>query len=359
MKHKNETSTPPVSPYLITRTLMPENQETPLNFLLNDNTPPSYFYRRNHFPYPKLTKQSFFLPITGEVYKPRIFSFQQLLSFPSRTVKVLLECAGNKRQLFIPKVFGEQWGAGAMSQGDWKGVPLKDLLQYAGLKYTAKEIVFEGYDWGLMPGISTPLYYARSLPIEKALHPDTIIAYEFNGKPIPFKHGYPLRLIVPQWYAMASVKWIKRIKVIDHTFKGQFQTEDYVYYPNEDSDEGKKPVTIIHVNSMIQQPLNLSILNQGIHKIKGMAWSGYGEITRVDVSTDHGQSWTEATLNASSRSPYTWTNWTIDWQAETKGEFTIMSRATDSCGYVQPIASQWNRKGYGYHAIDKVNVKIQ
>ena len=198
---------------------------------------------------------------------------------PSKSLIVPLECAGNQRANFNPKVYGEQWEEGAISQGKWTGVPLKDILEKAGLSQNAQEIVFEGADFGKKPGIHENIPFERSLPLEKALHPDTIIAFQYNDRPLTYKHGYPFRLIVPNWYAMASVKWLSKIKVIDDAYKGPFQTDDYVYYPHKDHDRDKFPVTTLNVNSIIQKPIHLSILNTGVHEINGISldrtWKDY------------------------------------------------------------------------------------
>ena len=201
--------------------------------------------------------------------------------------------------------------------------------------------------------------YARSLPIEKALHPDTIIAYEYNNQPIPFKHGYPLRLIVPQWYAMASVKWIKQITVIDDNFTGPFQSIDYVYYPHKENNKDALPVTKININSLIQKPLDMDILNTGKHLIRGIAWTGKGYITKVEVSTDNGHTWSNVKIDYTDNTGYEWISWSHEWTIFEKGEYTIMSKATDSYSRIQPTIPLWNRKGYGYNAIDKIKVKIE
>jgi len=216
-----------------------------------------------------------------------------------------------------------------------------------------------GHDYGRRSDREGLFSFARSLPIEKALHSDVIIAYEFNGKPIPYNHGYPMRLIVPQWYGMASVKWLKIIDVIDHHFQGPFQADDYMYYPSKEDDRGKFPVTTINVNSTIQKPLNLSILSTGIHTIEGIAWTGEGIVTRVEVSTDNGVSWSQAALYRDFGQPYSWVQWKYQWNANQKGEYCIMSRALDSQGRVQPMEALWNRKGYGYNAIYKIQVKAE
>ncbi|WP_028403019.1 sulfite oxidase [Ectobacillus panaciterrae] len=355
MKRKNVH----VKPYLLTKKLLPENQETPIHFLAGNITPLSYFYKRNHFSYPKLMTSFFHLQVEGNVKVPRTFSYNEILSLPTKTVKVMLECAGDKRSSFQPKTFGEQWGEGALSQGYWKGVPLRTLFQYTGIRGSAKEIVFEGHDTGMRTDITGIFAYERSLPIDKALHPDTLVAYELNGEPLSFKHGYPLRLIVPQWYAMASVKWLKKISVIDGSFQGPFQAVDYIYYPEKNRDAGKYPVTTMNINSTIQQPLDLAILDKGVHTIQGIAWTGEGEITKVEISTNDGETWMPAVLQPKTDSPYTWVNWTFFWNANAKGECTILSRATDSMGRIQPEEALWNRKGYGYHAICRVKVKVE
>ncbi|MFJ8246903.1 sulfite oxidase [Peribacillus asahii] len=346
-------------PYLTTKNLTPENQESPIHFLNKWQTPIKYFYRRNHFPYPLFSPHHFWLQITGHVSQPRFFHFYELLSMPTRSLIVPLECSGNKRAHFIPKVYGEQWEEGALSQGKWTGVPLNSLLKYVGLTNDAQEVVFQGADFGNRTDVKEKVSFERSLPLEKALHPDTMIAFQYNDKPLTFKHGYPFRLIVPNWYAMASVKWLRKITVINHSFKGLFQTNDYVYYPYKSRDNDSFPVTIMNVNSLIQQPLNLSILDTGAHQVKGIAWSGQGIITEVQLSFDKGETWLQATLNQLPNQPYSWSSWFFDWKVDNKGEYMIYARAKDSSGNVQPLTPFWNRKGYGYNAISKIAVKIE
>ncbi|GAA0334929.1 hypothetical protein GCM10008967_27190 [Bacillus carboniphilus] len=350
---------PSERPYLKTHSLQPENQETPIQFIENNHVHPKLFYRRNHFLFPQLSYSNYFLTINGYVQKPRVLSLQEIYQLPSKTIKVLLECSGNKRHFFKPKVFGEQWEKGAISQGYWTGVPLRNLLDKVGLRNGAKEVVIEGYDFGERSDLDHLYSFTRSLPLEKALHPDTLIAYEYNNEPIPFKHGYPLRLIVPQWYAMASVKWIKQITIIDKEFAGPFQSIDYVYYPNKDDNEGARPVTTINVNSTIQKPLNREILNTGKHTIKGIAWTGTGFVKKVEISTDNGDTWITANLENQDTHGYDWVNWSFEWDVTKKGEYTILSKATDSANRTQPKQPFWNRKGYGYNAIDTIHVKIE
>ncbi|WP_144542834.1 sulfite oxidase [Cytobacillus oceanisediminis] len=347
-----------IIPYLKTLSLDPENQESPIHFLDRWKTPKDYFYLRNHFAYPQIIPQPFYLTIQGNVKKPVKITMNDLHHLPSKTIMLPLECAGNNRAKFKPKVYGEQWEEGAVSQAKWKGVPLRELLNRAGLLDGSKEAVFVGMDFGERKDLEETFYYGRSLPIEKALHENTIVAYEYNGKPIPYKHGFPFRLIVPQWYAMASVKWLQNIFIIKHEFNGPFQTKDYVYYPYKDSDKDKRPVTTINVNSTIQQPMNNSIIEEGPQMIKGIAWCGTGTIKEVEISFDYGISWRKASLKWKESEKYAWVKWQFEWQA-VKGEHTILVRAHDTEGHVQPLRPFWNRKGYGYNAVQKANIKVE
>lgn len=347
------------TPYLITKSLNPENQETPIHFLRKQIIPKEYFYRRNHFSYPPLTDDSFTLSITGDVQKAINIHYKDLIKMPSKHLILPLECSGNKRSYFKPSVYGEQWKDGAISQGEWTGVPLCYLLSIAGISPSAVEVLFEGHDYGKKAGYTEVVRFQRSLPLAKVLNSDTIVAYEYNRDPIPFAHGYPFRLIVPQWYAMASVKWLKSISVISYNFKGPFQTDDYVYYPYENKDDSAKPVTTINVNSLIQQPLDYQILDTGPHNIDGIAWTGKGNITKVEVSTDSGESWENAEFQPEVTSNYSWIFWTYKWDAKKSGNYTIMSRAYDSYGRIQPLKADWNRKGYGYNAVFTINIKIK
>nr|WP_235715358.1 molybdopterin-dependent oxidoreductase [Halalkalibacter wakoensis] len=232
------------------------------------------------------------------------------------------------------------------------------MLQATGVHPDAKEVLVEGYDKGKRTDMTSEYPFARSLPIDKALHPDTLIAYECNHEPIPFQHGFPLRLIVPNWYGMASVKWIKQISLIDSTFKGPYQSVDYMYYPHKQNEEDAFPVTTMNVNSTIQKPLDMDVLRTGTHLIKGIAWTGNGTIEKVEISVDHGQSWMEAApqLNTDKNG---WVQWSFQWTVTQPGEFTILSKATDTAGRTQPSTPFWNQKGYGYHAIDQISVKIE
>lgn len=348
-----------IRPYLTTRGLLPENQETPIHFTNLTNIPEDLLYRRNHFAYPLLQKRAINIPILGEVVQPLTVDYEFIRSLPSRTVPVVLECAGNKRSFFEPKTFGEQWGRGAVGQGIWKGTSLSLLLHLAGIKPSAQEVVVEGWDAGKRNDMTGIFPYARSLPIKKAMHPDTILAYEYNGKPLTRRHGFPVRLIVPHWYAMASVKWVRRIIVTDFPFQGPFQSVDYQYYPDKMNERGKHPVTILNVNSSIQRPLDRSILRKGKHYIQGIAWTGLGQINQVELSFDEGDTWVQAQIERAPFQPYSWVHWGYEWEVNRIGEYSIISKSRDTCGRFQPMAAYWNRKGYGYNAADQVKIIVE
>lgn len=350
--------TPISEPNLTTISLHPEIQGTPIHFLNEWITPEEFFFLRNHYPYPPITPISFIVEFVGSLKKQSYFHFNELLQMPSKTIVLPLECSGNRRNEFEPPTFGTQWNDGAISQGMWRGVPLQYLLSMVGVEETAYDVVFEGQDSGKIAGLEGDHTFARSLPIKKAMHPDIIIAYELNGKPIPYKHGYPLRLIVPEWYAMASVKWLKRVIVIDQPFEGPYQKLDYHYFPYEDSNVNGVPVTIMKVNSIIQQPLPQSTKDAGRHQIFGIAWTGAGTIEKVEISFDNGINWEKTEVTENPDETYSWVFWSYVWNAYIKGKYTIMVRATDSNGRTQPFEVEWNRLGYGYNGVSTINCEI-
>ena len=343
-------------PHLITRSLSPENQETPIHFLKENVIPSPLTFRRNHFPYPAISIQTYFLTITGQVKTPVTLHYNQIISMPSRTVTSLVECSGNKRGYFEPMVFGEQWTEGAISQGIWKGVPLSYLLSFTGINAGAREVAFLGEDSGLKN--EERVHFERSLPLEKALDPNVIVAWEHNQKALSPKHGFPFRLIVPGWYGMASVKWLKTIRVMNHHFSGPFQSDDYVYYPHKDQDKDSFPVTTNRVNSIIQQPRDLQILKPGIHEITGLAWTGEGVITSVEISFDNGETWKTVHLHDTPQK-YQWVKWSYSYVFEKNHEYSIMVRAFDSLCRSQPDKAFWNRNGYGYNEVSMVKIQIE
>jgi DMSO/TMAO reductase YedYZ molybdopterin-dependent catalytic subunit len=344
------------SPQLITRKIAPENQEFPIFSIANWITPEHLFFIRNHFMYPVIDMRSWYISIEGCVNKPDHFTYQNLIRMPQITLPVTLECAGDKRALFHPKTRGEQWELGAISHAVWTGVPLKVVLDYCGIQQNAIEVVFEALDHGErtdMPGIFS---YSRSLPLKEAMHLNTIIALYLNGKPLPYRHGFPARLIVPGWYGMASVKWLHRILVTDRPFTGPFQTVDYVSYKDESDTDGQ-PVNVIKVNSTVARPSGQEILPRGEHWIVGVAWSGVHPVVQVHVSPDGGGTWNLASW-LDPALPSSWRRWSWKWNASHAGPYDLMVKATDAAGNTQSVETDWNKKGYANNAIHKIRVYV-
>ncbi|MDO0823671.1 sulfite oxidase [Desulfosporosinus nitroreducens] len=345
-------------PGLIPRQVMPENLETPINNILSWITPTEMYYARNHLPYPTIQMQSWALGLGGEVEKPFSFTYEDLKKMPSVSKFVTTECSGNKRAFMEPPVPGEQWRIGAVGNVKWTGVPLTYLLDQAKLKGSAVELIFTGSDSGIRPDMDTPVNYERSLPLDRTLLAECILGLKMNGEPIPHKHGFPLRLIVPGWYGMAHVKWVTRITASSIPFKGPFQAIDYVYITNEGDYHDAVPVTEMKVNSIITWPSKGEKVHLGQHTVRGLAWAGKGTINKVEVSLDNGMTWNSAQLTSSEHEQYTWTLWEYLWDITAPGHYSLLARAFDSYGNVQPKAAPWNAKGYGNNSIHQIKLMV-
>ena len=314
---------------------------------------------RSHFAAPQINPSDWSLPVTGDVNNSLDLSYDDLLKMPSREIVSLMECAGNSRSTMQPPAEGVQWDNGAVSVSRWKGVSVKAILEQTGLKASATDVLFEGTDSGKDAHSGNQLTYAMSVPLEKLLNEDTLLAYEMNGETLPKDHGFPIRLLVPGWYGMASVKWLDKITVMDHP-NGGFHEMDYRIYPATDgkSDAQVERVTSIKVKSLISTPAKGSVLAPGSYTIKGVAWSGDGTITKVEVSTDDDRSWREAKLEEPNGN-YSWQHFEIDWEAKNLGHSLIRCRATDSAGNVQPMLATWNFRGYRCNSIHSVPITVR
>jgi DMSO/TMAO reductase YedYZ molybdopterin-dependent catalytic subunit len=324
-------------------------------------TPTERFYIRNHFSgVPSLDGSAWRLVIDGEVRQPRTLTLADILAMPAKELVTTMECAGNSRSYVTPPAEGLAFRHGVVSTARWKGVPLRALLDRSGLRDSAVEVVFEGADWGHEEegGVSFDLSYQRSLPLEKALHLDTLLAYQMNGEPLTALHGFPLRLVVPGWYGMASVKWLTGIHVLNQPFDGFFQQRRYVVINEgrEDSLE-RQPVTALKVKSLISSPRHGEVIQPGRCTIRGFAWSGEGQLNEVKVSTDGGLHWQDATVLGQS-SPFAWRQREYVWLASHSGHFVIMARATDSAGHSQPDAIPWNFRGYANNSVHAIAVEV-
>ena len=341
----------------------PSVKESSITSLDSPITPTERFYVRNHFSVvPKIDATEWRLNVGGLVRQSLELSLEELLSLPSRESIVTLECAGNSRSYLTPAAEGIGFSHGAVSTARWKGVPLALVLERAGADRDALEVVFHGADTGEEEedGVvySTELPYARSLPLATAMRPELLLAYEMNGKPLTPDHGFPLRLLVPRWYGMASVKWLTRIDVVDKPFEGFFQKRRYVFIDEGvEDDPARKPVTTLKVKSIITSPRHGEVIQPGGFVIRGFAWSGVGEVTSVEVATDGGRNWSGAKLLGAS-DHNAWRQWEFQWTAKEQGHFIFMARATDSAGNGQPKSVPWNFRGYANNGIHTLAVEV-
>ncbi len=338
---------------LVLITSEPFNAEAPLGALQVPMTPTDQHYVRAHFPVPQPPGT---LTIEGLVNHPLRLTLADVRALPATTLSVTLECAGNGRLGFQPFPKGEPWGWGAVSTAAWTGVPLQRLLTQAQPRPEGRFLLFEGAEHGPFEG-GPDIRYTRTLTLAEVerLGTDILLAYEMNGEPLSVEHGAPLRLIVPGWYAMASVKWLERIRVIPDAFSGEFQTHSYVYHW---PDGTSQPVTTMQVRALVTDPLPGQTLARGKHTIRGQAWSGAGTVTRVEVGIDDEDSWRPAQL-AAPVSPHAWQAWALEWDATEAGRHLIRARASDSAGAVQPDRPVWNKLGYGNNAVQPHLVEVR
>ncbi len=340
----------------------PLNLEMPFSTLDQFITPIKSFYVRTHFPIPAIDKDAWWLNVEGEVEKPFAINYEELLKLESLTIPVTLECAGNNRNFLEPKVKGVQWGLGAVGTAEWTGVPLSILLDRAELKHAACEVVLEGADEGVLEDPKSPageLKFARSVPLAKARN-DVLLAYKINGIELPPQHGFPLRAVVPGWYAMASIKWLQRIIITDRPFTGYYQTMDYAYWRRRGDIAELTPLTEMQTKAQIAHPAEGEVVavNSNV-RVGGAAWTSDGEITKVELSTDGGATWNEAKLVGESK-PNAWRLWEFDWRTPSKpGEQTLIARATDSYGRTQPVQRDLDRGTYMINHLLPIAVEVR
>lgn len=338
----------------------PDCSEAPLRSLESWITPTSLFFKRSHFDnVPNIDASSWNLKVVGEVEQPLEISYKELISLPSRTSVVTLECAGNSRSYVTPPAEGLSFRHGAVGNAKWTGVPLHDVLSRAKPTKSAVEALFDGADSGMEEeyGLPLELDYSRSLPILEAMSERPLLAYQMNDEPLEPTHGYPVRLIVPGWYGMASVKWLKQINLIPEPYQGFFQSQRYINVKDGKSQTSWEPVSSIQVKSLITNPDHGEVVQKGDFTIQGVAWSGHGTIEMIEVSIDGGRIWEEADLFG-PESPGAWHHWKLTRTASSPGHFILMSRATDSAGYTQPHQIAWNFRGYANNSIHTIAIEV-
>ncbi len=331
----------------------PENSETPLEQVPSWVTPNRLFFVRNHFEPPVVTDaRAWELTLEGLVARPMRWTLAQLEAMPQHGVFATVECAGNGRSFLKEKAEGVQWGAGAIGHAEWTGVRLRDLLEPAGIKASATEIIFEGADRGEEGGKT--MNFSRSLPLAKALHPDTLVALRMNGEALEPNHGAPLRLFVPGWYGVASVKWLRTMRVTDQPYQGYFQTTKYSIIRGG----RRQPLGPGSVKSEVLSPAAGAQVGAGTVRIAGVAWAGEAGVSRVDVSTDGGRTWHAAHLTGIDQ-PYSWRQWEALWTVTAPGDYEIVTRAHSSRGETQPIEYDRDNLGYLINVVRPVRVRVK
>ncbi len=339
--------------------LAARNHGMPLEALRYPITPAGMHYLLIHYDIPAIDETAWRLGIGGNVRSPLEQSLDDIRRRPRVSLAVTLECAGNGRALLEPRPVSQPWLVEAVGTAEWTGTPLRGLLEDAGLADGTVEVLFTGTDRGIEGEVEQE--YERALPLEEAMREEVLLAYEMNGAPLLPQHGAPLRLIVPGWYGMTHVKWLRRITVLSEPFRGYQHARSYRMWSSDD-DPGE-PVTRMAPRSLIVPPgipeflTRTRFVDAGSRVLQGRAWSGRGEIVRVEVSSDAGVTWGNAALEE-PLSPFAWRGFTFVWEA-VPGEHMLCCRATDTSGGTQPAEPGWNLGGYENNAVLRIPVVVR
>ena len=337
--------------------LAARNRGMPLEALRYELTPPGLHYLLIHFDIPDADESRWKLDIRGLVGKPCSFSLFELKAMATTTLRVTMECAGNGRGQMSPRYPSVPWLEEGVSTADWTGVPLSNLLEKVSVSLDTQEVVFHGVDRGVDAGVEH--HFARSLSRAQALDGEALVAYEMNGVPLPPQHGAPLRLVVPRWYGMASVKWLRSIEAIGRPFDGLQQARSYHF--RRVPDEKGEPCTLMRVNSLMTPPgipdfyTRRRIVEVGPVAIVGRAWSGAAPIERVEFGVDG--AWSRADV-APGRRAHCWQEWNFLWQAA-PGEHELACRASDAVGNTQPLEPPWDLAGFGNNGVQRVPITVR
>ncbi len=338
--------------------LAARNHGMPLEGLRYDLTPPGMHYLLIHFDIPAADERTWTIDVGGRVKRPFSLTMDDLKARPAVTLPVTMECAGNGRARLHPRPLSQPWLSEAVGTASWTGTPLAPILEEAGLETDAVELVFRGADHGIQGGIEHD--YERSLTIADATLDEVMLVYEIDGRPLPPQHGFPVRLIVPGWYGMTSVKWLRSITAVSQPFDG-FQQWAYRLRQIEE-DEGS-PVTRMMPRALMIPPgfpeffSRVRTVEAGPVRLEGRAWSGWGAVQRVEVSADGGTTWADAELGEPV-GEHAWRSWTFVWEA-TPGDHELAVRATDAAGNVQPLGEPWNHHGLSNNSAQRVRVTVR
>ncbi|MFE0648246.1 sulfite oxidase [Streptomyces sp. NPDC059534] len=326
-------------------------------------TPADRFFVRNHTSTPVLDADDWRLTLWGDGLhgrSPVTFTYGQLRDLPSVTRTALIECAGNGRSLYTSQqgepVTGTAWTLGAVGAAHWRGVRLSDVLRRAGVARDAVDLQPRGLD---DPYVSGGVDYGRvrrPLPVAKALD-DVILAYEMNGEPLPYDHGYPVRLVVPSWVGIASIKWLGDIEVSTRPLSSPWSTDWYRLFGAAHPEGGSAPISRQTLKSAYQLPFGAPLESGRVHRLTGRAWSALAPVRSVEVSTDGGEHWRHARLLDTPRRGG-WVRWTVPWRPHTTGPATLLSRTTDAAGNTQPDRAVHNTQGYLFNAVVRHPVTV-
>jgi DMSO/TMAO reductase YedYZ molybdopterin-dependent catalytic subunit len=333
------------------------NRGMPLEALKDDITSVGLHYLLIHFDIPALDAGTWRLRVGGNVRRQLELTLEEIRARPALTIPVTLECAGNGRARLEPRPMTQPWLNEAVGTASWTGTSLAGVLEDAGIEPGTVEIVFTGADHGIEGG--EELDYARSLTFTEAMRSEVLLAYEMNGEPLEPQHGFPVRLLVPGWYGMTSVKWLSRIDAVTEPFRGFHQAIAYHYQRSED-DPGE-PVTRIRPRALMTPPgfpdfpERRRYVDGGQVTITGRAWSGTAPIVRVEVGVDG--AWEDAKLEEPF-GEWAWRGWSFDWDA-TPGAHVLACRATDADGNTQPTEQPWNHQGMGNNLVQQVPVTVR
>ncbi len=319
----------------------------PLELLEPDGpliVPTERFFLRCNGPVPVFDPTTWRLTLSGHVRRPLTLRLADLAVMPQRRLVAFLECAGNGRTRFEPLPPGTPWRNDAAGNAVWEGVPLAHVLDLAGVRDGAVDVVSQGGDFPEM---------RRGLPVAIARDPETLLVLRMNGEPLTVGHGGPVRLLVPGWAGIAATKWLVGLEVLDAAFTGFWNADNYVSWSGDGT--AIRPVREMSVKSVLSAPTDGAVLAPGRTTIRGYAWSGYGAIRQVETSVDGGGSWQVATVERSGRRA--WVRFTSSWHAQ-PGRSQILARATDERGLQQPLQTEWNAKGYGQNGIHGIQVTV-
>jgi sulfane dehydrogenase subunit SoxC len=336
------------------------NHALPLEALRHEITPVGLHYLLTHFDIPVIDPTSWRLTVGGLVARPLSLSLDDIRSRPSVTLPVTMECAGNGRAFLAPRPVSQPWLTEAVGTARWTGTPLAAILDEAGPLEDGVDVVFTGADRGLEGGLEQN--YERGLSVEEAMRENILLAYEINGMALPPQHGFPVRLLVPGWYGMTSVKWLREVSVSAEPFEGYQMTR--AYRLKQSDEELGEPLQRILPRALMAPPGIPEFATRDRYvpletcELSGRAWSGHGPVTRVEVSTDGGRTWADAEVGPAP-SAYAWHPWSFSWDPPVPGEYEVRCRATDAAGNVQPDDPPWNWGGYANNAVQRVPVIVR